>query len=114
MNDKQKDKCQQLMNLYTIRKGNKFICYMAETMSSCSLEMVLPIYQYSPKQPILSASVSVDKTLLYSSRIQTTCARKHNEASQDSYLAKTFLVFWKKIHFWQWLIECSIVLTLTS
>jgi len=28
----------------------------------------------------------VDKTLLHSSRIQTTCARKHNEASQDSYL----------------------------
>jgi len=31
-------------------------------------------------------SVGVDKTLLYSSRIQTTCARKHNEASQGSYL----------------------------
>ena len=29
----------------------------------------------------VSASVGVDKTLLYSSRIQTTCARKHNEAS---------------------------------
>ena len=27
--------------------------------------------------------------LLYSSRDQTTCARKHNEASQDSYLAAT-------------------------
>jgi len=27
-------------------------------------------------------SVGVDKTLLYSSCIQTTCARKHNEASQ--------------------------------
>jgi len=42
-----------------------------------------------PKQPILSAPVGVDKTLLYPSRIQTTCARKHNEPSQDSYLAAT-------------------------
>jgi len=47
---------------------------------------VLPIYQYQPKQPILSASVSVDKMLLYSSCMQTTCTRKHNEPSQDSYL----------------------------
>jgi len=45
---------------------------------------VSPIYQYRPKRLI-----GVDKTLLYSSRIQTTCARKHNEASQDSYLATT-------------------------
>jgi len=35
----------------------------------------LPIYQYRPKQSILSASVGVDKMLLYSSHIQTTCAR---------------------------------------
>jgi len=48
---------------------------------------VLPIYQYQPKQLILSALVGVDKTLLYSSCIQTTCTRKHNEASQDSYFA---------------------------
>jgi len=33
----------------------------------------------------ISASIGVDKRLLYSSRIQTTCARQHNEASQDSY-----------------------------
>jgi len=37
----------------------------------------------------LSASVGVDKTLLYCSRMQTTCARKHNKASQDSYLTAT-------------------------
>jgi len=36
-----------------------------------------------------TASVGVDKTLLYASRMQTTCARKHNEPSQDSYLAVT-------------------------
>jgi len=29
----------------------------------------------------------VDKMLLYSSHIQTTCVRKHYEPSQDSYLA---------------------------
>jgi len=29
------------------------------------------IYRYQPKRPILSASVSVDKMLLHSSRIQT-------------------------------------------
>jgi len=40
----------------------------------------------SAKQPILTASVGVDKTLLYSLRIQTTCSRKHKESSQDSYL----------------------------
>jgi len=51
--------------------------------------LILPIYRYRPKQPILLASVGVDKTLLYSSRIQTTCARKHNEESQDSYLTAT-------------------------
>jgi len=50
---------------------------------------VLPIYHYQPKRPILLASVGVDKTLLYSSRIQTICARKHNEASQDNYLTAT-------------------------
>jgi len=49
----------------------------------------ISIYRYRPKRPILSASVGVDKTLLYSSRIQTTCARKHNEASRDSYLTTT-------------------------
>jgi len=32
----------------------------------------------------VSASVGVDKTLLYSSRIQTIFARKHNEALQSS------------------------------
>jgi len=48
---------------------------------------VLPIYRYRPNWPILSASVGVDKTLLYSSRMQTTCARTHKESSQDSYLA---------------------------
>jgi len=32
---------------------------------------------------------SVDKTLLYSSHTQTTCARKHKKAGQDSYLAVT-------------------------
>jgi len=50
---------------------------------------VSPIYRNRPKRPILSASVGVDKALLYSSRIQTTCARKHNEASKDSYLTAT-------------------------
>ena len=50
---------------------------------------VLPMYRYRPKRPNLSASVGVGKTLLYSSRIQTTCSRKHNKASQDSYLAAT-------------------------
>jgi len=33
---------------------------------------------------ILSASQGVDKIMLYSSRMQTTCTRKHNEPSQDS------------------------------
>jgi len=37
------------------------------------------IYWYWPKWPILSASVGVDKTLIYSSCIQTTCGRKHNQ-----------------------------------
>ena len=46
---------------------------------------VLPIYRYRPKRPIIGD----DKTLLYSSRIQTTCARKHNDASRDSYLTTT-------------------------
>jgi len=50
---------------------------------------VLPMYQYRPKRPILSASAGVDKTLLYSSRIQTPCARNCNEPSQDSYLEAT-------------------------
>jgi len=36
---------------------------------------------------LVSASVDVGKTLLYSSRMQTTCARKHSESSQDSCLA---------------------------
>jgi len=47
---------------------------------------VLPIYRYRPKRTILSASIGVGRTLLYSSLNQTTCARKHNEASQDSIL----------------------------
>jgi len=38
---------------------------------------------------LLLASVGVDKMLLYSSHIQKTCTRKHNEPSQDSYLAAT-------------------------
>jgi len=50
-----------------------------------------PIYRYRPKQLILSAAVGVDKMLLYSSRMQTTCVRKDNELSQDSYLAATTL-----------------------
>jgi len=33
--------------------------------------------------------VGVDKMPLHSSHIQTTCAKKHNEPSQDSYLAAT-------------------------
>jgi len=37
----------------------------------------------------ISASVGVDKMLLHSSHIQITCARKHTEPSQDSYLAAT-------------------------
>jgi len=37
----------------------------------------------------VSASGGVDKMLLYSSHMQTTCARKHNKPSQDSYLAAT-------------------------
>jgi len=43
----------------------------------------------SAKTADLSASVGLDKTLLYSSHMQTTCARKHNEPNQDSYLAAT-------------------------
>jgi len=50
---------------------------------------VSPIYRYWSKRPILSVSIGVDKTLWYSSRIQTTCASKHNEASQDRYLTTT-------------------------
>jgi len=34
-------------------------------------------------------SLSRWKKLLYSSRKQVTCARKHNKPSQDSYLAAT-------------------------
>ena len=42
-------------------------------------------------------SVVVGKTLLYSSRIQTTCARKHNEASQQlSYINASRCVFINK------------------
>jgi len=52
---------------------------------------VLPIYWYWLKPLILSVSVGVDKMLLYSPRMQTTCARKHNEAGQDSYLAAAML-----------------------
>jgi len=48
---------------------------------------VSPVYWYWPTRPILSASVGVDKTLLYSSCTKTTCSRKHNKPSQDSYLA---------------------------
>jgi len=51
---------------------------------------ILLIYRYRPKW---SASEGVDKALLYSSRIQTTCARKHNEASQNSYLGNIFKNF---------------------
>jgi len=50
---------------------------------------VLPIYRYRPKQPILLASLGIDKMLLYSSSMQITCARRHNKASQDSHLAAT-------------------------
>jgi len=46
---------------------------------------VLLIYRHQQ----LSDSVGVDKTLLYSPRIQTTYARKHNEPSKYSYLAAT-------------------------
>jgi len=38
---------------------------------------------------LVSASVGVDKTLLYSSCMQTAYASKHNEPCQDSYLAAT-------------------------
>jgi len=49
----------------------------------------------------VSASVGIDKTLLYSSPMQTTCARKHNKASQDSYLTKTLAcVFINKQTIW--------------
>jgi len=37
------------------------------------------VIQFSAKTADLSASVGVVKTLLYSSRIQKSCARKHNE-----------------------------------
>jgi len=53
------------------------------------------MHRYWLKQPILSASVGVDKMLLYYSCILTTCARKHNEASQDSYLANSYCCFGK-------------------
>jgi len=29
-------------------------------------------------------------------------------------VGKKLLVFWKNFHFWQWVIECSVVLILTS
>ena len=45
--------------------------------------LVSVIYWYQSKMSMLSGSVGVDKTLLYSSQIQTTCERKHNEASQQ-------------------------------
>jgi len=48
---------------------------------------VLPIYRYRPIYT--DTLVGVDKMLLYSSRIQTICARKNNEASQDNYLTAT-------------------------
>jgi len=51
---------------------------------------ILPIHRYQPKRPIVSASVGVDKTLLYSSSMQTTCSRKHNEPSQDRLEAPLF------------------------
>jgi len=59
-------------------------------MSATANIWVLPIYRYRPKRPnFIGLSIGVNKTLLYSSRIQTTCARKHNKASQNSYLAAT-------------------------
>jgi len=36
-----------------------------------------------------TADIRVDTMLLYSSRIQKTCARERNRASQDSYLTAT-------------------------
>ena len=75
---------------WQITNFNKFgkSCFWRSTDTSADI-WVLPIYQYRPKWPILLASVGVDKTLLYSSRIQTICTRKHNEASQDNYLKVT-------------------------
>jgi len=43
----------------------------------------------SAKTADISASVDVDNTLLYSSRMQTTYVRKHGKPSQDSCLAAT-------------------------
>jgi len=45
--------------------------------------------RYRSKWLILLASVSIDKTLIYSWHVQTTCARKHSKPSQDRYLAAT-------------------------
>ena len=50
---------------------------------------IFGFYRYRTKRPILSASVGVDKRCYpdnLRSHIQITCARKHNDASQDSYL----------------------------
>ena len=61
------------------------------------LSLWLEIDQYIDLADIsVSAPVGVDKTLLYSSRIQTTCARKHDKASQDSYLTARLAVAFQK------------------
>ena len=58
---------------------------------------VSPIYRYRPKRPIWPASVGVDNALLYSSRIQTTCARKQRtKPRQLSYSNVSRCVFINK------------------
>jgi len=52
---------------------------------------VLPIYRHWSKQLVLSAVVGVDKTLLYSSCIQTTCARNRylgSNADRCAFISK--------------------------
>ena len=60
-------KCHQ--NLLHIQVPVNFLCNMVLTRDR-------PIYRYRPKRPIFSASVGVDKTLLYSSHILTNLHKK--------------------------------------
>jgi len=64
-------------------------CWAHQVM--CRDRPIFGFYQYIGigQNGRISASIGVDKTLLYSSRIQTTCTKKHNESSQDSYLTTT-------------------------
>jgi len=82
------------VNTDVVAKGTRidiaFVLYFSDHKVHFKLEIDRYVGQYlgfiGIGLMILSASIGVGKTLLYSSRIQTTCARKRNKASQDSYL----------------------------